>query len=72
MKRYCIFGSDHVFKCLPFFLSLQFRSPEEFSAGILDEKVDVYALGNCIYGLVSAVERNYLAAILFACSHFLL
>ena len=30
----------------------KFRSPEEFEAGSLDEKIDVYSFGNCMYGLV--------------------
>jgi hypothetical protein len=37
---------------------VQYRSPEEFAASDLDEKIDVYSFGNNLYGLVSDNQRS--------------
>lgn len=36
-----------------------FRSPEEFKDGRLNEKIDVFSLGNMMYGLLTGLEVFY-------------
>ena len=38
---------------------MQYRSPEEFGSGILDERVDVYAFGQNIYTLLTGLWPYY-------------
>ena len=50
--------------CCHFFLFLQWRSPEEYHDDFLNEKVDVFSLGNNMYGLLTGLGvfheiRNY-------------
>lgn len=37
----------------------KFRSPEEFIPTILDEKIDIFSLGNCFYGLLTGLWPLY-------------
>lgn len=36
-----------------------FRSPEEFSDSLLDEKIDVYSYGNMVYGILTGLWTFY-------------
>jgi len=36
-----------------------FRSPEEFKDGLLNEKIDVYSMGNMMYGLLTGLNVFY-------------
>ena len=44
-EEYCAYNNGYAYG--------NYRSPEEFSAQDLDEKIDVFSFGNNIYGLVS-------------------
>ena len=59
---------------------MQYRSPEEFAANDLNEKIDIFSFGNNIYGLLTGlwvfydneddevvqVRRNVILCIIFA------
>jgi len=46
--------------CLTFIiLRVQWRSPEEFAMGDLDEKTDVFSMGNNIYALLTGLWTFY-------------
>ena len=40
-------------------LNFQYRAPEEFAEGDLDEKIDVYSMGNNIYALLTGLWIFY-------------
>jgi serine/threonine protein kinase len=42
---------------------LQYRSPEEFRGDFIDEKVDVYSMGNNIYTLLTGLWPFYESSI---------
>jgi hypothetical protein len=44
-QEYCTYNNGHAYG--------NYRSPEEFGAKDLNEKIDVFSFGNNIYGLVS-------------------
>jgi len=37
----------------------KFRAPEEFVPTVLDEKIDIFSLGNCFYGLLTGLWPLY-------------
>lgn len=49
--EYCKYYNGHI--------GGKFRAPEEFVPTILDEKIDIFSLGNCFYGLLTGLWPHY-------------
>lgn len=50
-KQYCKYYNGHI--------GGKMRAPEEFVPDILDEKIDIFSLGNCFYGLLTGLWPHY-------------
>jgi len=50
-KKYCKYYNGHI--------GGKMRAPEEFVPDILDEKIDIFSLGNSFYGLLTGLWPHY-------------
>lgn len=67
--------SKEIRQCSHLLLFLQWRSPEEYKDGLLNEKIDIWSLGNNMYALLTGLNPIYWTntdGVKVRCSPFLL